>query len=93
MTFCRLFPQGDRRANGTIRNIAAIVASESEYRDEFPHEDRRAASDQPPQAPLVSWHMPVTQAARLAWVKLASAAGPYLRVRRVARWRGSGVAR
>jgi hypothetical protein len=84
--FCRLFPQGDRRANGTIRDIASIVASASEYRDEFPHgQDRRAAPDQPPSVPLVSWHMPVTQAARVAWVKLASAAGPYLRVRRVAR--------
>ena len=47
--FCRLFPHGDRRANGTIREIAAIVASPSEYRDEFPHgQDRRAASAEPP---------------------------------------------
>jgi transcriptional regulator with XRE-family HTH domain len=84
--FCRLFPQGDRRANGTIRDIATIVASPSGYRDEFPHrEDRRAAADQPPPAPLVSWRMPVTQAARVAWAKLASAAGPYLRARRAPR--------
>lgn len=33
--FCRLFPQGDRRARPTITEIAAIVASPSEYRDEF----------------------------------------------------------
>jgi hypothetical protein len=84
--FCRLFPQGDRRANGTIRDIATIVAAPSEYRDEFPHpQDRRAAADQPPPAPLLSWHMPVTQAARAAWAKLASAAGPYLRARRAPR--------
>ena len=83
---CRLFPQGDRRASGTSRNIASIVASESEYRDEFPHgQDRRGAADQPPPAPPVSWQMPVTQAARAAWAKLASAAGPYLRARRAPR--------
>lgn len=34
--FCRLYPQGDRRAGPTIGEIAAIVASPSEYRDEFP---------------------------------------------------------
>lgn len=33
--FCRLFPQGDRRAQPTIQEIAAIVAAPSEYRDEF----------------------------------------------------------
>ena len=84
--FCRLFPQGDRRTSGTIRDIAAIVASDSEYRDEFPHgQDRRAAADQPPPAPPVSWQMPVSEAARAAWSKLASAAGPYLRARRAPR--------
>ena len=30
--FCRLFPQGDRRANSTIKEIASIVASESSSR-------------------------------------------------------------
>ena len=33
--FCRLFPQGDRRVQPTIQEIAAIVAAPSEYRDEF----------------------------------------------------------
>ena len=33
--FCRLFPQGDRRVQPTIKEIAAIVATHSEYRDEF----------------------------------------------------------
>jgi transcriptional regulator with XRE-family HTH domain len=83
--FCRLFPEGDRRTNGTIRNIAAIVASESEYRDEFHGDDRRVAAGQPPPAPVVSLHMPVTQAARAVWTKLASAAGPYFRARRAPR--------
>jgi transcriptional regulator with XRE-family HTH domain len=83
--FCRLFPEGDRRTNGTIRDIAAIVASESEYRDEFHGQDRRLSAGQPPPAPVVLWQMPVTQAARVAWTKLASAAGPYLRTRRAPR--------
>jgi len=40
--FCRLFPNGDRRAGPTIGEIAAIVASPSEYRDEvLPEGDRR----------------------------------------------------
>lgn len=35
--FCRLFPHGDRRAASTLSGMAAIVASESRYRDEFEH--------------------------------------------------------
>src|SRR5215471_16916332 len=45
--FCRLFPQGDRRSEGTIRNFAAIVAHASTYQDEFAHvtdTDRRRAT-------------------------------------------------
>src|SRR4051812_39037428 len=42
--FCRLYPQGDRRTGGTIQEMAAIVASDSAYQDEFPHEDRRRQS-------------------------------------------------
>ncbi len=33
--FCRLFPRGDRRVQSTMREIAAIVASPSEWHDEF----------------------------------------------------------
>ena len=32
--FCRLFPQGDRRAEGTFRDIAAIISQPSTYQDE-----------------------------------------------------------
>ncbi len=45
--FCRLFPQGDRRVQATIQEMASIVASPSEYRDEFTHADgvdRRAGA-------------------------------------------------
>lgn len=39
--FCRLFPHGDRRARETMREMAAIVAHPSEYRDELRDVDRR----------------------------------------------------
>ena len=40
--FCRLFPHGDRRAQPTMREMAAIVAADSTWRDEFNHPvDRR----------------------------------------------------
>jgi hypothetical protein len=45
--FCRLFPQGDRRTDSVIREIAAIVASPSEYRDEYQREMNRRRSPQP----------------------------------------------
>ena len=65
--FCRLFPHGDRRSGGTITEIAAIVASPSEYRDEFSHPggDRRRRTDTPPEPspkPTVRDH--ITRAAR-----------------------------
>ena len=46
--FCRLFPQGDRRVRPVITEIAAIVATPSEYRDEFKgisDVDRRGTAD------------------------------------------------
>ena len=58
--FCRLYLHGDRRARTTIREIASIAASESEYQDEFPHDERRrglrarAAGEQTWQSPFVN---------------------------------------
>ncbi|HTM04715.1 MAG TPA: helix-turn-helix transcriptional regulator [Vicinamibacterales bacterium] len=79
--FCRLFPHGDRRARGTITEIAAIVAAPPEYRDEIAHEDRRrnttSGSEEPPAQPELpppSWHAPVTNVARAIWVRLTSPA-------------------
>ena len=83
--FCRLYPNGDRRAHGTIRDMAAIVAAPSEYRDEFPHEDRRRrATDAPgdavepePAAPAaVPWYAAVTNALRPLWLRVTSLAPP-----------------
>lgn len=82
--FCRLFPQGDRRANSTIRDIAGIVAAPPAYQDEFPHElDRRAGSGA--RSMPAPWHAPVTQGVRAAWARVVTAAGPYFRARRAPR--------
>ena len=85
--FCRLFPQGDRRSQGTIRDIASIVASPSELKDDFPPElDRRggaARAEAPPPAP--AWHSPITQTVRTVWGRVVVSAGSYLRTRRAPR--------
>ena len=83
--FCRLFPHGDRRANGTIREMAAIVASPSEYRDEFAHPERRGVPEQQQAAPPAEAQSPLTQGVRGLWSRVANAAGPYLRARRAPR--------
>jgi len=70
--FCRLFPQGDRRGHVTMHDIAAIVATAAEFKDEFPHVDRRRPQAGAPVAPApVSWHGAVRGAAR----QVARAAG------------------
>ena len=76
--FCRLFPNGDRRTHGTIKEIATIVAAPSEYKDEYPHPDRRRrASDVDGVAPApeqpVQWHV-LANALRPLWVRLSSLA-------------------
>ena len=80
--FCRLFPQGDRRTGGTIQEFAAIVASPSEYRDEFGHPEGRRASDQKPAEDKPAWHTFVTQPGRALWTRLT---GPEFRARRAPR--------
>ena len=80
--FCRLFPHGDRRAQATIQELAAIVASPSEYRDEFPHpEDRRRNGKPDAEGPRPAWwQMPLSE----LWTRVATAAAPHLRTRRSA---------
>jgi|SRR5262245_7832968 len=81
--FCRLFPQGDRRARNTIQEFAAIVASPSGYRDEHAHPEGRRASDQKP-AEKPAWHALVTQPGRALWARLTGMT-PTLRERRAPR--------
>ena len=83
--FCRLFPQGDRRAGGTIQEIAAIVASPSHYRDEHANSEGRRASDQPlATASKPAWYAFVTQPGRALWMRLTRVA-PDFRERRAPR--------
>jgi hypothetical protein len=79
--FCRLFAHGDRRAQATIQEIAAIVAAPSEYRDEFPHPEDRRRTGKPEEdlAPKLSWwQTPLSS----LWMRVATAAAPHLRARR-----------
>ena len=54
--FCKLFPQGDRRAEPVIREMAAIVASQSEFKYDYTYaaeNDRRRVSEgEIPEAPV-----------------------------------------
>jgi hypothetical protein len=53
--FCRLFPQGDRRTENTIRDYAAIIAHPLAYNDEYdPERDRRRAGTPTSEEPVVS---------------------------------------
>jgi transcriptional regulator with XRE-family HTH domain len=87
--FCRLFVNGDRRAHGTIREMATIVAAPSEYKDEYPHPDRRRrasdvdAAETPPQAeePPSQWHA-LASALRPLWLRLSSLAPAQKSLRR-----------
>ena len=78
--FCRLFPNGDRRMRATIREIASIVATESQYRDEFGHpvDRRKPDPDAPPPAPA-SWPVAAAQRTRLAWQRLSAIVSGYAR--------------
>jgi cytoskeletal protein RodZ len=76
--FCRLYPQGDRRTQGTIRDLAAIVAASSEYRDEFPHEERRrqgdlaAGMESDAMTATSPWYVGIVIALRPVWLRLSS---------------------
>lgn len=84
--FCRLFPHGDRRASGTIREIATIVAAPSEYRDEFDlPEDRRRSAPQINVLGRSAWYTPLLHGLRAIWMRVSSAASPHFRARRTPR--------
>jgi hypothetical protein len=73
--FCRLFPQGDRRAGRTIQEIASIVASPSEYCDEFDHgQGRRSTDERVLDGPKAAWDAFLGQPARALWLRLAGLA-------------------
>ena len=45
--FCRLFPNGDRRSQPTIEEIAAIIATASQYRDHYSRSENRRGVERP----------------------------------------------
>ena len=56
--FCKLFPHGDRRAQPTFRDFAAIIAHASTYQDEFEDmvdNDRRRSTPQVDAPPSPTW--------------------------------------
>ena len=77
--FCRLFPQGDRRLQGMMREMAVIIAAPPDYRDEFHGQDRRAGgAEATPTPPVPMWHEPASQGVRAWFFRVLAAAGPYL---------------
>ena len=64
--FCRLFPHGDRRAEPVIREIASIVASQSQFEYDFKYatEADRRRSAAPPPAHERKWWDPLFDVVR-----------------------------
>jgi hypothetical protein len=78
--FCRLFPHGDRRVRATIREIAAIVATDPQYRDEFAHpSDRRKPGPDAPPPPPSPWYVVAAQTTRGVWQRVATTVAGYAR--------------
>ncbi len=76
--FCKLFPQGDRRAQPTFRDFAAIIAHPSTYQDEFEHvadEDRRRSTPEVNVMPSASWRQQMTRLVR-SFLSLRPARSP-----------------
>jgi cytoskeletal protein RodZ len=85
--FCRLFPQGDRRVQPTIEEIAAIVAQPSEYQPEVPPEQDRRRSAAVNLMKRQAWHVAASSAlasaGRALWVRAANVvASPHARPKR-----------
>ena len=78
--FCRLFPHGDRRVRATIREIAAVVATDSQYRDEYAHPfDRRKPDAGAPPPPPAPWYVTAAHRTRAAWQRVAAVVASYAR--------------
>ena len=52
--FCRLFPHGDRRGQATMEDIATIVATTGQFRDDFTHIERRRSTTGAPLQPRLA---------------------------------------
>lgn len=90
--FCRLFPAGDRRGRGTVEEIAAIVASASEFQDGFdPARERRASVKAARKTPPQTWPGNVADAARASARQAGEVLGDVTRsLSRTLKPRGAG---
>ncbi len=78
--FCRLYPHGDRRAAGTLRELASIVAHPSEYRDEFSRgADRRLPRPHVNTIPKSAWHAACTGPLQALWLRMTLKPSPVRR--------------
>ncbi|MGH9347117.1 MAG: helix-turn-helix domain-containing protein [Vicinamibacterales bacterium] len=68
--FCRLFPHGDRRAEPVIREIAEIVASQSEFEYDYKYatESDRRRSPQAGLPPLVKTPLETAVSRLRTWI-------------------------
>lgn len=69
--FCRLYLHGDRRARSTIREIATLSETSSQYKDDIEHEDRRRGGRKDVRQLPGSWHAPFLQMWRAMRTRLA----------------------
>jgi cytoskeletal protein RodZ len=68
--FCRLFPQGDRRAGRILQDMSGIIGHRSEYRDDRPvNAERRRGAPRVNMLPGAAWHVAVMQAAHAWWIR------------------------
>ncbi|MBI3048483.1 MAG: helix-turn-helix domain-containing protein [Acidobacteria bacterium] len=88
--FCRIFPHGDRRAGGTLQEMAAIVAHPSQYRDEFSHGLERRRTLEGGVACRINmlrrpaWHVALTRPLHALWLRLTLRPSP-VRLKRTPR--------
>jgi hypothetical protein len=67
--FCRLFPQGDRRAGPLFQDMSAIVGHQSEYQDHRPADAERRRGPRVNMLPEPAWHVAAMQALQGWWIR------------------------
>ena len=67
--FCRLFPQGDRRAGRLFQDMSAIVGHQSEYQDHRSADAERRRGPRVNMLPEPAWHVAVMQAFQGWWIR------------------------
>ena len=70
--FCRLFAHGDRRQAQTVREVAAIVAHPSEYREEIAPALERRRNALPVASPPPAWHVTFVRWTYPLWARLGA---------------------